>query len=494
MIKLAVLLALTAAAVYPADARFRLERRLPSPRGILENRWAGDSWAFFQRSGFDTGRLRGVLLLEKDPGEKWGDLTAFGLQWRQGGTLGSASAGFLRLRMALGLTADHGGSWSGADPLALVKPPVHRLVLEPATSPGDCDAFPLTGAGADFRFSRVSLHILQGYSAIDRSGTGLHRSATELDRKGSVRETFSYARLGMGAVGISGAFINRTDDSTRRAGRAGLDLSLPGHSALLNAEASLGIEDRIGPAAFLVGMYRDAGPFRHALTAGRYPGGFPGWRSSAPFGLTHNLAGGYGVRWKPRRGVTITSGLEVLDRDRGTTVRAGVQGEETPFPRTGLLQRLTFSSSPGETSFRLVLGATFSPDRHTSLTLRLPAAAHRQNDSTSLGAGAELRLTRSFASGCDATFSVSGSDTRDYRSRVYIYKLSFPGELGSGVLYGKSLMLQAMVSVGLGGDWRARCRVSRFHGYDRESLGSGWEETRGPHRTDMGLQLDWNPK
>ncbi len=494
MIRSALITVLIPVTLFATGVRFRAERRYPAPRGVNENYWAGDAWAFFHRAAFNAGKFGGVLLQEKDPGEKWGDLTAFGLHWRENRTLQSASVGFLRLRMALGLTADHGGSWSGSDPLSLVKPPVHRSLIEPATSPGDCDAFPLTGAGAGFQMGGLSLHVLQAVSRVDRSGTGLHRSAIEIARKGAVNEAFSFARLSAGPVGVSGAFLRRTDDSTVSTGRVGFDLNIENNLRRLSGEASFGIGSPGSlPVAFLVGMYGDAGAFRHTLTASRYPASFPSRRSSSPFGVNHNLAGGYGIRWKPRRGVTVTSGIEVLQRDRGSTFRAGVQGEETPFPRTTLLQRFTVSSSPGETTHRGVLGATWSPDRNTTLTLRLPTALHRSDDSTSIGVGAEVRLRHSFDFGLDATVSASAAETDDYNSRVYIYSLSFPGEMGSSPLYGSVVAAQAMVTVQFGEGWRLRGRISRFHWYGRDSIGSGFEQTSGPSRTDLGLQLDWNP-
>ena len=93
----------------------------------------------------------------------------------------------------------------------------------------------------------------------------------------------------------------------------------------------------------------------------------------------------------------------------------------------------------------------------------------------------------------DATLSAAAADTEGFGARVYIYKVSFPGEFGSSAIYGKCAMLQASISVSLGEDWRLRGRISRFHGYDRDSIGSGYEQTEGPSRTEAGLQLDWNP-
>lgn len=480
-------------ALAATDARFRLERRYPDPRGILENHWSGDAWAFFHRTAFDAGRFSGVLLLEKDPGEKWGDLTAGGLQWSHGTALQSVSAGFLRLGMALGLTAGYDGIGQGGDPLSLVKAPVHRSILQPASSPGDCEGAPLTGAGAVFETGGVSLTVLQAVSSIDRSATGLHRSPTEIAGRGAVGEYFGYARVSGPVIGVSGAFVRTSEDSAVVTGRAGFDIRLSGDDRELTGEASMGFKDGAFPVAFLVGMYGDAGAFRHSLTAGRYPSSFPSVRSSVPFGVDHDLAGGYGVRYRPGRRVTITAGLEVLDREKGVTTEAGLQLDEAPFSGTTLTQKATFASTGDGTTFRGLVAAGFSPSRNTTLTLRFPLASFRQGDSTSFGAGVEFRLKHQFRPWLDATFSAAGADTDGYPSRVYIYKLSFPGEFGSSAMYGSCAILQASVSVALGEGWRVRGRISRFHGYDRESLGSGYEETQGPTRTEAGLQLDWNP-
>ncbi|MFO7626440.1 MAG: hypothetical protein R6V62_04210 [Candidatus Fermentibacteraceae bacterium] len=488
-----LLVLLLPVALAAADARIRFERRYPDPRGILEHHWEGDAWAFFHRTTFDAGKLSGVLLLEKDPGEKWGDLTAGGLQWVQGTTLQSVSAGFLRLGMALGLTAGYGGIGQGGDPLSLVKAPVHRSVLAPAESAGDCDGAPLTGAAAVLRTRGLSFTVMQAVSSVDRSVTGLHRSQTEIDGHGAVREVFSYARVSGTVIGLSGAFVRTSDDSAVVTGRAGFDVRLSGDDRELTGEASMGFNDGAVPVAFLVGMYGDAGAFRHSLTAGRYPSSFPSVRSSVPFGVSHDLAGGYGVRYRPGRRVTVTAGLEVLDRDNGITTEAGLQFDEAPFSGTTLTQKATFARTAGGTTLRGLLAAGWSPSRSTTLTLRFPTASFREGDSTSFGAGVEFRLKHQFRPWLEATFSAAGADTDGYPSRVYIYKLSFPGEFGSSAMYGSCAVLQASVSVVLGEDWRVRGRISRFHGYDRESLGSGYEETQGPTRTEAGLQLDWNP-
>lgn len=475
------------------DARFRLERRFPDPRGVLEHYWAGDAWGFFHRTTFDAGKLSGVVLLEKDPGESWGDLTAGGFQWVQGTTLQSVSAGFLRLGMALGLTAGYGGLGQGGDPLSLVKAPVHRTVLQPAESPGDCDGAPLTGAAAVFEAGGLSCTVMQAVSPVDRSVTGLHRSPTEIDGRGAVREVYSYARVSGSTLGLSGAFVRASEDSAVAAGRAGFDIRLKGGDRELTGEASVGFTEGAFPVAFLVGMYGDAGAFRHSLTAGRYPSSFPSDRSSVPFGVNHDLAGGYGVRYRPGRRVTVTAGLEVLDRDNGVTTEAGFQFEEAPFAGTTLTQKATFADTPGGTTLRGLLAAGWNPSRITTLTLRFPLASFRDDDSESFGAGIEFRLKHQFRPWLDATFSAAGADTDGYPSRVYIYKLSFPGEFGSSAMYGRCAVLQASVSVTLGEGWRVRGRIGRFHWYDRESLGSGYEETLGPTRTEAGLQLDWNP-
>lgn len=488
-----LVLLLLPAALAATGVRFRLERRFPDPRGILENHWAGDAWSFFHRASFEAGSLSGVLLLEKDPGEKWGDLTAGGLQWAGDGPLRSVSAGFLRLGMALGITAGYGGIGQGGDPLSLVKAPVHRSVLQVAESPGDCDGNPLTGAAAVLEAWGAGFTVLQAFSSTDGSPAGLHRSATEVSGRGAVRELFSYARVSGSSIGVSGAFLRTMEDSAVSTGRAGIDLRLSDGCRELTCEAGIGFSEGSGSVAFLLGVYGDAGAFRHSLTAGRCPPSFPSARSSAAFRTSHDLAGGYGVRFRPGRRVTITAGLEVLDREGGTATEAGLQFDEEPFGGVSLTQRATISGSVGETTIRGLAAAGWTPGSRTTLTLRFPAASYRNGDSPCVGAGVELRLKHRFSRWLEATVSAAAAETDGYPSRVYIYKLSFPGEFGSSALYGRCAALQASVSMTLGEDWRLRGRIGRFHWYDRESLGTGYEETLGPDRTEAGLQLDWTP-
>ena len=182
-----------------------------------------------------------------------------------------------------------------------------------------------------------------------------------------------------------------------------------------------------------------------------------------------------------------------MQRDEESVVEAGLQGEETPFFRTTLLQKVTVSRSLAGTVFRGTAGVVWSPGGRTSLTLRLPGCAVRSGDSTLFGAGAEFRVRHRPTAFMDVSVSASAADTEGYASRVYVYRLSFPGEFGSQALYGKSAMLQAALSLEPARGWRLRFRISRFHGYGRESIGSGYEQTAGPSRTDVGFQLDWKP-
>jgi hypothetical protein len=81
--------------------------------------------------------------------------------------------------------------------------------------------------------------------------------------------------------------------------------------------------------------------------------------------------------------------------------------------------------------------------------------------------------------------------TDGYNSRVYAGGSSFPGVFGSTALYDRTLLLFAQLSVELTEDLTVRAAASRRVVEDALFLGSGWEETEGDSRTELGFQLDY---
>ncbi|MCD4700493.1 MAG: hypothetical protein K8S24_01410, partial [Candidatus Aegiribacteria sp.] len=81
--------------------------------------------------------------------------------------------------------------------------------------------------------------------------------------------------------------------------------------------------------------------------------------------------------------------------------------------------------------------------------------------------------------------------TDGYNSRVYAGGSSFPGVFGSTSLYGRSFLLFFQVSAEVSDGLFLRGALGRKTVEDTDFLGSGWEETEGDSRTELGFQLDY---
>lgn len=471
----------------PGDIRTRCFFSFPEPRGIEEGYWAGDLTCFYQRLRFSAGNWRAVVLTEKDEGEEWGDLVAGGLGYSRGTDV-TACAGALRVQFAHGLVLGHSGSWGSSDPLSLSKAASWRMRLEPAESPGVSDAAPLTGVAAGYSTGAVFLAGVLSRSFIDPGETGLHRSPSEIDSRGSIKRDLGAFRVGWGPFGVSCAAVSDQEDSvSASAYRAGADLLLRSENSVLTGEFSTDFDST---ADFILSASRGLPDFRHGITLSRSTGQMP--ETSGSFSTSHRFAAGYGVRWKPLPLLLVDCGVLVLQRELEDRVKTSLMLTQNLANRTELTQRISLSEGGGERTLSGRLTAGWSPNRDITLSLKVPVARFTSSNSPDeSGIGIEARLKHRLTDLLEYGVSLAGCSTDGWNSRVYAYSLSFPGEYGSAALYDRTTLLQASLSFNIDDGTVLRLKGSWYCMEGADALGTGWEETSGSSRTNAGMQLDW---
>ncbi|MCK5786608.1 MAG: hypothetical protein KAH54_08640 [Candidatus Sabulitectum sp.] len=487
---IALLTVLTLAAGISGDLRVRAEHSWPDPAGITEGLWQGNALSFYERLRIHAGPWDSVLLTEKDPGEEWGDLLTGGVSFTDQGIL-KVAAGALRVNLAHGLMFSHPGPFSGGDPLNLSKTPNWRLRIDLSESPGANDADPLTGAAVEYHLSDLTFSTVLGWSNIDPGSSGLHRTVSELESRRSVQEKLAVLRAGFGPVGLSSAWIRQNGDSLSTSfTRVGADFLFQTEEkdAVFTGEITSDLDSTLN---FVVSGSRGLADLRHALTISRYTGNWP--RSAGTMGPDHRIGAGYGVRWRPVQKVTVDAGVLILDKEEEDSYKAGVQFTERLTSRTSLTQRMKFTATAEERTFRAQITTSWSPYSDLTLSLKVPVTWYRSNSNPDEnGTGLEVRLKHSPLAELDLTASASAASTGGWNSRVYAYSLSFPGEFGSKALYNSSVLLQGAVSVHISEDATLRLKGAWYSMDGAESLGSGSSETEGPSRTSAGVQLDWS--
>ncbi|PIE52227.1 hypothetical protein CSA37_07655 [Candidatus Fermentibacteria bacterium] len=480
------LLLLVILADMPGDIRTRTEFSWPEPAGVTENLWAGGNISFYERLRLHSEKWEAVVLTEKDAGENWGDLITGGVRYSTSDI--SVSAGALRTQFARGIVFSNSGSWSSADPLALSKAPLSRLRLEPAESPGVTDGNSLTGIGSIWQRGEFSLYVVLGWSLLDHSGSGLHRTETEEQNKHDAIEKLAAFRAGWGPAGVSFAAASREGADSTVFSRFGADINLASSAGEISGEILIDTDSTL---SFSLSAARGSADLRHCLTVSRNSGEIE--RASGPYGVSHDLGAGYGVIWKIGNSVVAEAGALFLNCGETEMFKSGFLLTERTQGRLEFTQRIKYSDCEGERLIRCRLTESWSPNSRLTLSVKTPFAFYRnQGGESENGYGLEIRMKHRFSRLIGYSVSAAASQTDGWESRIYAYSLSFPGEFGSTVLYGNSLLLQASLSLHISEDTAVRARFSRYFREGAEWLGSGSTETPGPFRTTAGCQLDWS--
>lgn len=472
----------------PGDFRVRYGLSWPSPEGIEENSWHGDNSSFYQRLRFCPDGWEAVVFTEKDPGETFGDLVAAGIQYNPSQSF-STTAGALRVQFAQGLLLSNSGGWSSSNPLSLSKPVAFRIRLDPAESPGAADGNSLTGVSSIYKSGIFSAAALLGWSHTDTGTIGLHRSQSELDNRGNLEEKLGAFRTSLGPVGFSVVQIEESEDSTVTSGtRLGADLFHSREEAVVTGEF---VSDLHSAPDFVLSAGRGIPDFRHCITVSRNTLNLP--RTAGSFGTSHNIAAGYGVRWRVADNILSEAGIIYLHGEDEDRLKAGIMFSETPGNRTEFTQRIKYSETGQDQTLSGRITARWSPVPEIVLSTKIPLSRYTSpGEQSSTGYGVEVRLRYKPSPSLDWTVSAASCSTDGWESRVYAYSLSFPGEFGSAAMYNNSVLLQMSVSLHISDSTVLRAKTSWYRMEDAESLGTGDEETEGPERTEAGIQLDWD--
>lgn len=426
------------------------------------------------------------MVLEKDRGEEWCDLASGGASWEDGGL--SLAAGWLRCRIGTGLVMEHTGGW-GTGAGIEAKPPGRDPILQPAASPGVSDALPLTGAGAVLPAGCFRITALAASSRIDPSGDGLHRTDPEMDARRSALEHLGCLRVESGALAVTAAAACGTE----RWSRVGADAAASLGGTVLTAEAAIGFDP--SPSAAFWACASEEGE-THRFCAGLFgmPPDFPSARSRMPFGRACGIGAGTALRLRPGGSWSAELACSAAMDDDGESA-----GLDATFEKR-LLAGLE-ASARGSADFaddgdraRGVLSTRWRPAEGVRAVWTVQATfADGVDPGSETGEAVEARLEFSPLEAMELRIAAAGFSTGGYASRVWCGELSLPGDFASAELWGEGFLLQAAVSAGPFGGLSAGARVSLLEKPGEDSMGEGGEETGGPSRTDISVQVGFSP-
>ncbi len=466
------------------DLLTRFGARFPDCEGITTAAYRGDRYDLYTRTRLLAGPFRAIVMIEKDRGEEWCDLAAAGASLELGGSSGAAG-GWLRTTLGSGLVLSHPSGW--ADGGVQAKPPVFRMRIEPATSPGGVDGCSMTGAGCWFGAGGVDFAALVSRSLLDPSGDGLHRTPSEIAAAGSVEEDLAALRVEWSGFGVTAAAAR---DSREDWFRAGADATLRFGSTGVSAEAAAGSDGSSLIPGFWACAWEELPGLRFTAGLFRLPSSFPSRRSSIPFGAECDAGAGAAARWHPSRGWTVELSAAAVLEEEGSGAEGGVSltrrfggGFEAALGGRAVTR-------PEGGSFRVRAGTDWHPSGDAVFSLDAQVTGSREGAASSEGSSAGAGLRISPADGLELAFRATGFSTDGWDSRVYCGELRFPGEFGSVAVWGSGFLLQASASVDLGGGSCLRARVSHMDKPGEESIGEGLEETPGSCRTEAGAQLE----
>jgi hypothetical protein len=472
---------------FDGEVLARIWRRFPECRGVVEGAYAGDETCFLCRSQMETGGFRAILITEKDRGEEWGDLLAGGACWTGSSFLRSASAGWLRAKLGSGLVLGGSSSWGASAPGLDARPPDRATRADPATGAGSCDGSPLTGASVTAGAAGVSITLLQGLSALDPSGSGLHRTPSEIEAKGSIRESLSAARVTFGGFGATLAGRSLEGD---RCLRSGLDFGLDAAGAGFSGEVSWE-HDSCDTAAFWVAMSEASDQLRFCGAAFSTPEDFGDDRTSSPAGLECDLGCGAALRWRPAMGwlgaLSVSAGSAGgCARERGS---AEVSKRFSPDLEMAVSGRLVLDR--GEWSSRATTSLSWRTAGQSVLSVEVQATSAGNGERRDTGGAVEGRIRWKPSEKVSISAGCAGYSTTGYAARAYCGELGFPGESGSTAVWGEGFLMQVSATFTTGVGIEIRGRLSRAVREEADSMGSGLEETEGGTRTEAGLQLEF---
>lgn len=476
------------------DLRFRLQRRLPGCRGTLENYYTGDEFDFYSRFRYRSDLWRFILLTDKARGEEWGDIIAGGAAWTpEGYPVNSVSVGWLKADLGSGLVLSFPGQFSSLSELSLYKPPTSRNRIEPATSPWGCRSEPLTGIGIMLSTGEMDISILTALSPIDSLVSGYHRTGSEVLGRNAFIEKLAAVRISGQHWGITAAAAARNETPEYDWFRCGSDWNIDLGSLNISGEAAAGA-DSSGTTIAAWGSFSQNFPlFRHMLTVLRNPAGYPSDRTSPPISRECDTGICYGFRWKTFPRMALKAGTGTYFSEDNSLLLASLEaGYRFPWSMEATVGIRTRTETD-EFSWRSWLGSSWQPQTRFKIRTKIQISGWSSSpeDSSETGVGIELKFRYSPKTWLTLDLGGAACSTDGYNSRVYAGGSSFPGVFGSTALYDRSFLLFFQVSAEVSEGFFLRGALGRKIVEDAGFLGSGWEETEGDSRTELGFQLDY---
>ncbi|MCK4806308.1 MAG: hypothetical protein KAT09_01605 [Candidatus Aegiribacteria sp.] len=476
------------------DLRFRLQRRFPGCRGTLENHYTGDEFDFYSRFRYRSDFWRFTLLMDKARGEEWVDIVAGGASWTpKGYPVRSVSVGWLKADLGSGLILSFPGQFSNVSELSLYKPPNSRNRIEPATSPWSCRSESLTGIGIMLSTGGMDISVLTALSPIDSLASGYHRTESEVLGRNAFIEKLAAARISGQRWGITAAAASRNETREYNWFRCGSDWNIDLGSLNLSGEAAVGVDSSGTDVASWGSISQNFLLFRHMLMVLRNPDSFPCDRTSPAISRKCDIGLCYGFRWKIFPRMALKAGTGTYSNEDSSLLLASLEAEYR-FPwsmeaSVGIRTR----TETDEESWRGWLGNSWQPQNRLKIRTRIQISgwSSSREDSSEAGAGIELKFRYSPKNWLTLDMGGAACSTDGYNSRVYAGGSSFPGVFGSTALYGRSFLLFLQASAEVSEGFFLRGALGRKSVEDADFLGSGWEETEGNSRTELGFQLDY---
>ena len=151
-------------------------------------------------------------------------------------------------------------------------------------------------------------------------------------------------------------------------------------------------------------------------------------------------------------------------------------------------------SEEDDDSWRGWVSSSWQPLDRLKLSSRIQLTGSSDGDSLPqehcFGLGTRLGwdISPAFSIGLSCTaFSTDG-----YASRIYSSDASLPGEFGSSALWGSGFRLSVRGSATLSTGLYLRLSAGHTRKENVSSIVTGWEETDGGGRTELGLQVDYS--
>lgn len=192
--------------------------------------------------------------------------------------------------------------------------------------------------------------------------------------------------------------------------------------------------------------------------------------------------------YMPTKGLKIrASATYGLTRRSELSARLRHTTQETTTGGKDNWQPATMSS----TSIKVIFKS--SPTRRTDLS----ALAERTSARTAAGkheTGILIAQTiKQATAGGRLSVALSGSifNTDSYAARTYTRRPMLLYDMAFATCYGKGATATAMATIKPTGQLKIWLWCTHTRYTDRDAIGSGYEETRGPRRTDVKIQLQW---